>query len=262
MASNVVFQQTVNKSGETEFRVKFGRNKSLVFRKHEQFYYLDLYDNKFGKARFNGICLGLDELDFILSIRRDLDSLSSVFPAGKAAEESSHRIQQQEASSRVTTYQPTSTFAYPFPPAPLQPQAVAYKQSAAFIHPSLNAFRQPPPSPPAGSSQQIYECEEESSHRIQQQEASSRVTTHQPTSTFTYPFPPAPLQPQAVAYKLSAAFIHPSLNSSPPAGSCQQIYECEEVVPEIIIRNEDLLTDYIQQTFTPAVKDTEDQIKK
>ncbi|VDH94121.1 Hypothetical predicted protein [Mytilus galloprovincialis] len=87
MASNVVFQQTVNKSGETEFRVKFGRNKSLVFRKHEQFYYLDLYDNKFGKARFNGICLGLDELDFILSIRRDLDSLSSVFPAGKAAED-------------------------------------------------------------------------------------------------------------------------------------------------------------------------------
>ncbi|VDI56327.1 Hypothetical predicted protein [Mytilus galloprovincialis] len=75
-------------------------------------------------------------------------------------EKSSHRIQQQEASSRVTPCQPTSTFAYPFPPTPLQPQAVAYKQSAVFIHPSLNAFRQPLPSPPAGSCQQIYECEE------------------------------------------------------------------------------------------------------
>lgn len=61
MASNVVFQQNGN-SGDTEFRVKFGRNKSQVYRRHEQFYYLDLYDNKFGKARFNWICLGLDEI--------------------------------------------------------------------------------------------------------------------------------------------------------------------------------------------------------
>ncbi|CAC5369322.1 unnamed protein product [Mytilus coruscus] len=158
MASNVVFQQNVNKSGDTEFRVKFGRNKSLVYRKHDQFYYLDLYDNKFGKARFNGICLRLDEIDFLLSIRSDLDSLNTIFPAGKAAEESSPRIHQQEASNRVITYQPT-TFAYPHPPVPLQPQAAAYKQTAAFVHPALYSFKQPPPSPPAGS-QQIYQCQE------------------------------------------------------------------------------------------------------
>ncbi|CAG2219525.1 unnamed protein product [Mytilus edulis] len=99
----------------------------------------------------------------------------------------------------------------------------------------------------------------------------SRVTTHQPTSIFVYPFPPAPLQPQTVAYKQSAAFIHPSLNAfrqpppSPPAGSCQQIYECEEVVPTRNYhqkRGFTHSTDYIQHTFTPAVKDTEDQIKK
>ncbi|CAC5411278.1 unnamed protein product [Mytilus coruscus] len=157
MASNVVFQN-VNKSGDIEFRVKFGRNKSLVYRKHEQFYYLDLYDNKFGKARFNGICLGLDEIDFLLSIWSDLDSLKTIFPAVKAAEESSSRIHQQEASSWVITHQPT-TFAYPHPLEPFQPQAAAYRQTSAFMHPALHAIKQPPPSPPAGS-QQIYQCQE------------------------------------------------------------------------------------------------------
>lgn len=81
MASNtVVFQQVTNRNGETEFRVKFGRMKSLVYRRHEQYYYLDLYDNRIGKSKCNGICLGLDELDFLISIRSNLDSLQNCFP--------------------------------------------------------------------------------------------------------------------------------------------------------------------------------------
>ncbi|CAG2245749.1 unnamed protein product [Mytilus edulis] len=46
----------------------------------------------------------------------------------KVVKQSSPRIHQQEASSRVITYQPT-TFAYPHPPAPLQPQAAANKHT-------------------------------------------------------------------------------------------------------------------------------------
>jgi hypothetical protein len=79
-SNNIIFHQTTNKNGECEFRVKFGRNKSFVYRGHDQFYYLDLYDNKVGKTRFNGICLGLDELDFLISLRSNLDSLQSCFP--------------------------------------------------------------------------------------------------------------------------------------------------------------------------------------
>ncbi|CAC5381023.1 unnamed protein product [Mytilus coruscus] len=89
----------------------------------------------------------------IVATARTLEN-EEVFPQM----ESSPRIHQQEASNRVITYQPT-TFAYPHPPAPLQPQAAAYKQTAAFVHPALYSFKQPPPSPPAGS-QQIYQCQE------------------------------------------------------------------------------------------------------
>ena len=77
--SQLVFQQTTNGEGETEFRMKFGRNKCLVYRKHDQFYYVDLYDNKPGKVKFTGMCLGLDELDFLISIRQQLDTLQSSF---------------------------------------------------------------------------------------------------------------------------------------------------------------------------------------
>ncbi|CAC5400610.1 unnamed protein product [Mytilus coruscus] len=104
--------------------------------------------NKFGKALLNGICLGLDEIDTLLSIRSDLDSLKTIFPAKKAAEESSPRIPQQEASSRAISYQP---------PTP-QPQASTYKQ-AAVSHPEMYSIKQPPPSPPAGS-RQLYQCQE------------------------------------------------------------------------------------------------------
>lgn len=78
-SNNIIFHQTTHKNGECEFRVKFGRNKSFVYRRHDQFYYLDLYDNKVGKTRFNGMCLGLDELDFLISLRSNLDSLQSCF---------------------------------------------------------------------------------------------------------------------------------------------------------------------------------------
>lgn len=79
-SNNIVFQQTTNKSGDTEFRVKFGRSKSLVYRRHEQYYYIDVYDNRPGRSKFNGICFGLDEIDFLLSIRSNLDSLKTCFP--------------------------------------------------------------------------------------------------------------------------------------------------------------------------------------
>jgi len=79
-SNNIVFQQTTNKSGDTEFRVKFGRSKSLVYRRYEQYYYIDVYDNRPGRSKFNGICFGLDEIDFLLSIRSNLDSLKTCFP--------------------------------------------------------------------------------------------------------------------------------------------------------------------------------------
>lgn len=82
MASNtIMFQQYTNKhSGDCEFRVTFGRHKAAVFRRYENHFYLDVYDNKLGKTKFNGICVGLDELDFLISIRGNLDQLKSSFP--------------------------------------------------------------------------------------------------------------------------------------------------------------------------------------
>lgn len=74
-SNNFVFQQTTNSRGKFEFRVKFGRNKSFVFRKHERFYYLDLYDNRLGRVK-SGIYIGLDELDFL---RGNLDTLLNCF---------------------------------------------------------------------------------------------------------------------------------------------------------------------------------------
>jgi len=79
-SNNIIFHQTTNKNGECEFKVKFVRSKSFVYKRHEHFFYLDLYDNKVGKTKFNGICLGLDELDFLISLRSNLDSLQSCFP--------------------------------------------------------------------------------------------------------------------------------------------------------------------------------------
>lgn len=75
MAENVVFQQVRNSKGETVFRAKFGRDKALSFRKFQGFHYIDLFDNRPKKT--NRICLGLDELDFLFSIRGNLESLTS-----------------------------------------------------------------------------------------------------------------------------------------------------------------------------------------
>jgi len=53
MASNdVIFQQVTSEDGNTKFRLTFGRMKSLVYRRHGQYFYLNLYDNKPGKYKF------------------------------------------------------------------------------------------------------------------------------------------------------------------------------------------------------------------
>ncbi|VDI38010.1 Hypothetical predicted protein [Mytilus galloprovincialis] len=88
------------------------------------------------------------------TLEKDIEQASEIYLNVKP----SPRIHQQEASSRVITYQPT-TFAYPHPPAPLQPQAATNKKTVVFVHPDLYSYKQPPPSPPAGS-QQIYQCQE------------------------------------------------------------------------------------------------------
>jgi hypothetical protein len=73
--NDAIFQQVTNKDGDMEFRLKFGGIKSLVHRRHSQYFYLDLYDNKPGRYKFKGIAHGLDELDFFfISIRNNLDS--------------------------------------------------------------------------------------------------------------------------------------------------------------------------------------------
>lgn len=73
-----VFQQVTSKDGETKFRQKFGRQKALIFRRHDatSLFYLDIYDNKNNRY----MCLGMDELDFIVNIRSSLDILKPHFP--------------------------------------------------------------------------------------------------------------------------------------------------------------------------------------
>ena len=75
----MIFQQKYNSKGELEFRTKFGRQKALVLRQHEAtgFFYVDLYDNRPGKSDHLGI--GMDELDILISIRPNLDSLKGYF---------------------------------------------------------------------------------------------------------------------------------------------------------------------------------------
>ena len=75
---NIMFQQRSNSKGVVELRAKFGRQKAMVFRRHEGFFYLDLYDNKPG--RFGKISLGLDELDGIISLREYLNTFKICFP--------------------------------------------------------------------------------------------------------------------------------------------------------------------------------------
>lgn len=76
-SENFVFQQKVNFKGETEFRTKLGRHKALVFRKHRDFFYIDLYDNRPGKT--GDIGLGMDELNVLLTMRTNLNALKTCF---------------------------------------------------------------------------------------------------------------------------------------------------------------------------------------
>ena len=74
---NVIFQQRITSKGKIEYRTKFGRQKALVFRKHAGFFYVELYDNKPGKS--DRIGLGLDELDYLIQLRPNLDTLKPSF---------------------------------------------------------------------------------------------------------------------------------------------------------------------------------------
>jgi len=74
---NVIFQQRTTSKGKTEYRTKFGRQKALVFRKHVGFFYIELYDNKPGKS--DRIRLGLDELDYLIQLRPNLETLKPGF---------------------------------------------------------------------------------------------------------------------------------------------------------------------------------------
>lgn len=81
-----IFQQRVISKNEVEFRSKIGRNKAIVFRRHDEtgYYYIDLYDNRKPKpghsSRSSHICLGMDELDALITLRTNLDSLKACFP--------------------------------------------------------------------------------------------------------------------------------------------------------------------------------------
>ena len=74
---NVIFQQRITSKGKIEYRTKFGRQKALVFRQHAGFFYVELYDNKPGKS--DRVGLGLDELDYLIQIRPNLETLKPGF---------------------------------------------------------------------------------------------------------------------------------------------------------------------------------------
>lgn len=65
--NNTIFYQVSGKNGEIRFRAKFGRQNVMVFRWHDEtkYFYLDIYDNKHGRY----MCIAMDELDFLCSIR-------------------------------------------------------------------------------------------------------------------------------------------------------------------------------------------------
>lgn len=68
----------MEKNGEIGFRTKFGRQKVMVFRRHDEtkYFYVDIYDNKSGRY----MCIAMDELDFLCSIRSNLEFFKSSFP--------------------------------------------------------------------------------------------------------------------------------------------------------------------------------------
>jgi hypothetical protein len=78
--NDVIFQQVTNKDGDMEFRLKFGGIKSLVYRRHSQYFHLDLYDNKPGRYKFKGIAHGLDEIDFFYFNQKQLGLASKLLP--------------------------------------------------------------------------------------------------------------------------------------------------------------------------------------
>jgi hypothetical protein len=76
--NTTIFHQVNGKNGEIRFRTKFGRQKVMVFRRHDEtkYFYVDIYDNKSGRY----MCIAMDELDFLCSIRSNLEFLKSSFP--------------------------------------------------------------------------------------------------------------------------------------------------------------------------------------
>jgi len=76
--NNTIFYQVNGKNGEIRFRAKFGRQKVMVFRRHDEtkYFYVDIYDNKHSRY----MCIAMDELDFLCSIRSSLEFLKTSFP--------------------------------------------------------------------------------------------------------------------------------------------------------------------------------------
>ncbi|CAC5362563.1 unnamed protein product [Mytilus coruscus] len=116
MADNVVFQQRINVKGNVEFRTKFGQSKAIVMRRHEGYFYVDIYDIRPGKS--DRISIGTDELELLCNLRGSLDSLKSHFP----------QPQQQTitASNRYASPTPSLTYHQPILNLPIQQSEIRH----------------------------------------------------------------------------------------------------------------------------------------
>lgn len=79
MENTLIFQQKINSKGNLEFRTSFGRSKAIVLRRYNDYFYVDIYDNRTGHTE--RISLGLDEIDFLVNARDTLEQLKGYFPA-------------------------------------------------------------------------------------------------------------------------------------------------------------------------------------
>ncbi|CAC5391318.1 unnamed protein product [Mytilus coruscus] len=80
--SHHVFQQVCSRNRETRFMTKFGRNKTMSFRRHDEtgYFYLDLYHNKFRGAAAEHMCFGMGEMETLIELFGNLETLKKCFP--------------------------------------------------------------------------------------------------------------------------------------------------------------------------------------
>ncbi|CAC5368616.1 unnamed protein product [Mytilus coruscus] len=93
MAENVVFQQRINGKGMSNSEQSSGEVKPIVMRRHDGYFYIDMYDNRPGKS--DRISIGTDELELLCNMKGSLKSLKSHFPA---------QPQQQHTPSTSNAY--------------------------------------------------------------------------------------------------------------------------------------------------------------